>query len=460
MPENNKSRRNDGENRNIRSMKDAVEDIVSFTGGAEQASEEKTADAEKPKKKPRVYGDDRAHRAERSEKSPDAQKKRRKKRKKKRSLLGSGDSDKKIRRDESQPWTLFGHKLSFWPFMLILFAALMLLVFLLDSTNLSIDEQPVTIMALSPDAEGYRILTLSDLNGRRFGDRQSTLLREIDSLDFDIVVCLGDMVGEDGDPEPFYELLDGLPSGKQVYFICGDSDPGPYVSRVRGENAPLEDLVLADWILGAIERGAVYVDSPEIIPLDSVNIWLTPAALLNINASDSVLLWKDQMSQEESGYLAGIEADTNSLPFTSYRYQLALEHLEAANTISENDIHIVLAHVPPTDSIIAAACSQSLLDGKFLTVPDMILAGHYCGGVWNLPLLGAFYVPDSTLDRYGWFPSQDRVSGLREVDDTQIYVTRGLASSGDTNLMPFRLLNQPEISVIEITATSPQSMLD
>jgi predicted MPP superfamily phosphohydrolase len=42
----------------------------------------------------------------------------------------------------------------------------------------------------------------------------------------------------------------------------------------------------------------------------------------------------------------------------------------------------------------------------------------------------------------------------------QIYVTRGLSSSGDTPAMPFRLLNAPEISVIEITATTPQSMLD
>ena len=191
-----------------------------------------------------------------------------------------------------------------------------------------------------------------------------------------------------------------------------------------------------------------------------MSIWLTPANMLNINASESLALWKEQTAQEESGYLAGIGADINSLPFTNYRYMLAEHQLNACNSMEESDIHIALSHVPPADSFIDAACDQSMADGKFLTAPDIVLAGHYCGGVWNIPLLGAFYVPDSSLDRYGWFPAGNRVSGLREIDDAQIYVTRGLSNSGDTPLMPFRLLNAPEISVITITATTPQSMLD
>lgn len=489
-----KSRKEDS--KEIRSMKDAAADLASFseeiaeeieaeladdadsiieeTGDAAQEKRKihsmseaaglfaESSDSGKPKKahKKRVYGDDHVHRAEDSERSPKSGHRHHKK--KKRSLLSRLlNPDKKIRRSEdAHHWTIFGHKLSFWPMFISLFFVLMLLVFFLNSTNLTVDDQPVTLMALSPDAEGYRMLVLSDLNGKRFGDKQATLLREISSMDYDIVVCLGDMVGKAGDPEPFYELLDGLPSSKKVYFICGDSDPGPYSDSVRNETAPLADLVLADWILGAVERGAVYVDRPVSIALGSVDVWLTPAEMLNVNASESVNLWKEQTAQEESGYLAGIDADKNTLPFTNYRFMLAQAMFDAAGAMDESDIHVSLAHVPPSDEFIDGACSQSLLDGKYLTAPDIILAGHYCGGVWNIPLLGAFYVPDSSLERYGWFPGRDVVSGLREIDMAQIYVTRGLSSSGDTPAMPFRLLNAPEISIIEITATSPQSMLE
>ncbi|MBQ4089599.1 MAG: metallophosphoesterase [Clostridia bacterium] len=443
------------EKREIRSMSEAVEAFASKDAGDAGDNE----DGDKPKRQKRVYGDGHSHRADESAKSPRARKHTKKK---KRSLLMRLiNPDKKIRRSDSpQPLTLFGYRLSFWPMFLAMFVVLMVLIFLLNSTNLTVDDQPITLMALSPDAEGYRMLVLSDLNGKRFGDKQATLLREIDSLDYDIVVCLGDMVGEDGDPSPFYELLEGLPSSKQVYFICGDSDPGPYAEAVRNETAPLSELVLADWILGAVNRGAIYVDRPVSIALGAVNLWLTPADMLNLNGTESVTLWKEQTAQEESGYLAGIDADRNTLPFTNYRYLLAEELFAAATAMSDSDIHVSLSHVPPSDEFIESTFRQSAVEGRYLAPPDIVLAGHYCGGVWNVPLLGAFYVPDSSLERYGWFPSQDRVSGLREIDLAQIYVTRGLSSSGDTPAMPFRLLNAPEISIVEITATSPQSMLE
>ena len=75
-------------------------------------------------------------------------------------------------------------------------------------------------------------------------------------------------------------------------------------------------------------------------------------------------------------------------------------------------------------------------------------------------MLGAFYVPDSSLPRYGWFPDQSVVSGLRQIDEVQQYVSRGLSNCGDIPLMPFRLLNSPQVSVITITATLPSSMLE
>ena len=79
--------------------------------------------------------------------------------------------------------------------------------------------------------------------------------------------------------------------------------------------------------------------------------------------------------------------------------------------------------------------------------------------MWRLPLLGAFYIPDSTLPRNGWFPAQERVQGLSAVGETQVYITGGLSINGDLPLMRFRLMNQPQISVLTLSATLPESML-
>ena len=89
-----------------------------------------------------------------------------------------------------------------------------------------------------------------------------------------------------------------------------------------------------------------------------------------------------------------------------------------------------------------------------------MLAGHYCGGVWRLPGLGAFYIPSSTADRHGWFPAQEDVQGLSNAGGTQMYITAGLSTTGSAPLMFFRFLDRPQLSIIELTATLPQNMLE
>ena len=80
--------------------------------------------------------------------------------------------------------------------------------------------------------------------------------------------------------------------------------------------------------------------------------------------------------------------------------------------------------------------------------------------MWRLPFIGAFYVPDSTMPRGGWFPDQSDVSGLSTVGEAQVYITRGLSTNGSVPFMPFRLFNSPEISVLTLTSTLPENMLE
>ena len=357
---------------------------------------------------------------------------------------------------------LFGREihLSFWPVFLVGIALLLALMVLLQGNSLTVDEQEVTMVGLPEELEGYRILLLSDLNGRRFGDEQATILREIGTLDYDAVFIAGDMVGRGGDPEPFYELLEGLPSSRPVYFIAGDSDPQPVLDTTRDITGTVEQMVLADWILGAIERGATYVDAPVELEVGNASIWISPADMLNLNASELADTCEEQMLQEQEGTVLGLQSDHDTLPATTYRYERAQRLLQAVNSMTATDVHISLAHEPPSDEFLAASATHASTGEKYLTQPSLVLAGHYCGGVWRLPGLGAFYIPSSTADRHGWFPAQEDVQGLSNAGGTQMYITAGLSTTGSAPLMFFRFLDRPQISIIELTATLPQNMLE
>ena len=359
-----------------------------------------------------------------------------------------------------KPIRIFGREIRFWPLIILAAIAILASGVMLNNSNLTVTEQTVTVVGLPNDLEGYRIVVLSDLNGKRFGDEQSLLLMTLNGIKYDAIFCVGDMVGKSGNAEPFWEFIDGLRNPDKVYFICGDSDPGPYIKGARSTEGILSQLVLEDWILGAVERGAHYVDSPVCVPVQGANLWISPATMLNLETITTLETWKDQTDQEVDGVRSGITDDYTTLPLTTYRMKLAESLYEAQRSMSVTDIHISLAHEPPADAFIYTSEDHDPDNERFLPTPELIVAGHYCGGVWRIPGVGAFYVPDSTLERGGWFPEQEDVSGLSMVGETQVSLTRGLSTNGSTPLMPFRLFNEPEISVLTLTSTLPENMLE
>ena len=391
--------------------------------------------------------------------APDKRKK--KKKKKRRSyrslfeLMSASGTNSLIR-----PIRLLGREIKFWPLILLAAVVILAVGVMLNNSNLNVTEQTVTVVGLPQDLEGYRIVVLSDMNGRRFGDSQSLLLRTLNGMKYDAIFCLGDMVGRGGNAQPFWEFLDGLKNPEKAYFICGDSDPGPYLSAARGTEGVLSQLIQEDWILGAIERGANYVDAPVCIPVKGANLWISPATLLNLEASATLTAWQEQTEQEEDGVRSGITEDYAHLPITTYRYKVAQRLYDAQRTMEASDIHIALAHEMPTESFVYTSEDHAPGEERFLPSPELILAGHYCGGVWRVPLLGAFYVPDKTMARGGWFPKQSSVAGASTIDEIQVFITCGLSTNGSVPLLPFRLFNPPEIALLTLTSTLPENMLE
>ena len=360
-----------------------------------------------------------------------------------------------------KPLTLFGREIRFWPLFVLVLFVMLIGVIVISNGNLKAAEQSIVVVGLPEDLENYQILVLSDMNGRRFGDQQSALVREIENIGYDMILCVGDMVGEDGDPTPFYEFLDNLNRPGRVYFVCGDSDPGPFVETARPIEGTLEQLVLEDWILGAIERGAHYIDAPTAVTVRDTTLWLTPTIYLNMDATAYREDWRNQMEQEEDGVVTGLGSNYASLPFTSYRYNQAKRFYSAVNEINATDLLIGLSHVVPDDDFIRSASSHDLQSDSYLFEPELIVSGHYCGGMWKLPVLGtSIYVPNKMLPRNGWFPDKEDVSELSSVGESQVFITNGLSNTASIPLLPFRVFNDPEIAVLKLTAKLPDNMLD
>ena len=423
---------------------------------AEETAEPPEEDAEeKPKKKEKTAGKSLPKIA------PAKKQKKKKKPKKRRiyrslyDLMTASGSNGPIK-----PIRVFGREIRFWPLIILAAVAILAGGVMLNNSNLTVTEQTVTVVGLPNELEGYRIVVLSDMNGKRFGDEQSLLLRTLNGLKYDAIFCVGDMVGASGNAEPFWEFIEGLRSPEKVYFICGDSDPGPYIKGARSTEGILSHLILEDWILGAIERGANYVDAPKLIQVKDAKLWVSPATMLNLETTSTLETWQDQTDQEVDGVRSGINDDYTTLPLTTYRTKLAQTLYEAQREMSAADIHIALAHEPPSDEFIYTSEDHDPSVDRFLAAPELVVAGHYCGGVWRLPGVGAFFVPDATLPRGGWFPDQADVAGLSVVGETQKYVTRGLSTNGKVKLLPFRLFNEPEVSVLTLTSTLPENMLE
>ena len=423
------------------------------------------------------YGDEQdvpVRRRRRSARPPRRQKgqeekgireKRRKKRaqKKRRSFfewLFSGSPKRAPRRRGAL--RLFGREihLSFWPVFLVGIALLLAIMVLLQGNSLTVDEQEVTMVGLPEDLEGYRILLLSDLNGRRFGDEQATILREIGTLDYDAVFIVGDMVGRAATRSPSTSCSKACPP-------AAPSTSSPAIpTRSRCWTPPATSP--APWSRWCWRTGSSAPSSAARPMWTRRWNWRSATP-----ASGSRRRTCSTSTPRAGGYLRGADAagagghgaGPAKRPRHAAFHHLPLRARAAALAGRQQHDRHRRTHLPGPRAALGRV-PRRLRHARFHRgkVPHPALAG--AGGAllrrrlaacrW----LGAFYIPSSTADRHGWFPAQEDVQGLSTAGGTQMYITAGLSTTGSAPLMFFRFLNRPQISIIELTATLPQNMLE
>ncbi|MGI6006895.1 MAG: metallophosphoesterase [Ruminococcus sp.] len=248
---------------------------------------------------------------------------------------------------------------------------------------------------LKNSVKRIRLIFISDFHNTFFGEKMEDLERDIQKLQADLILIGGDIViGKPGaDMEQTEKLLSILPKNTPVYAANGNHE---------------YRLKIYPKVYGSMyEQYRNLLDRYKVTLLENKSAWITVKGT----------------SLEISGY---------ELPRQYYDrfYRGDLPSWELCGTLKkkdENAFQILLAHHPKY--------FKTYLTWK----PDLILSGHYHGGIIRLggkhPVIGN----DFTLfPRYGY--------GYFEEEGSAMIVSAGLGE----HTLPLRLWNPRELVVADI----------
>ena len=240
-----------------------------------------------------------------------------------------------------------------------------------------------------------KIIFLSDLHNRMYGEENERLLESIRNQHPDLILIGGDMlVGKDGN---FYY--------NRVHFLAKLPGICPVYCANGNHEQKLKEL--PDKYEQSYEEYKKALTASGIHMLE--------------NASETVKL------DEVPVKLSGLE-----IPLGAYarfgKKELSLK--EITDRIGEHgdDYQILLAHHP-------GYMKEYLAYGA-----DLILGGHYHGCVVQLPGIGGVISTNFTL-----FPKYS--GGIYQEGEQTAVVSRGLG----THSVPLRLWNWPELIVLELS---------
>lgn len=308
----------------------------------------------------------------------------------------------------------------------LLFIVVLTIYAVWDNNRIKVVEQDIVIDNLPDIFEGYKILQITDLHEKEFGENQENLIKEINAIDYDSIVFTGDMllVADSTNYEPIYELLEGINNKEHALFVPGNSDPMTYVYRLDNK------MIKHEFIEGLEERGVKLLES-----------------IYSVRKGDNYLHFVDfEVSILDTRKRAAIPTGEKLANYVRHRNQL-LDEITKLDTTAKSEVLIALNHYPVVDAKIDQIINNP---NQIFRDYDLIIAGHYHGGQIRLPFIGALFVPEPYYELSGLFPPQNRVKGLWEYKQTKQYVSAGLGSSQFVSFLKFRFLNTPEINVLTL----------
>ena len=329
--------------------------------------------------------------------------------------------------------------------ILVILPILILTVWVLNITvsrRVTLEELRLTVLNLPDDLESYSILHLSDLHGARYGEKQKAFATALGTTRYSCVVMTGDMLGKDGDVEPLLELVALMPPDTPKFLIPGDTDGSLTESRAHSSLS-----VYADWAEKLTAAGVQILDVPVLVTREKGRIWFVPEELYAMDLESTQKIFQKQIRDLNDRATSLTADDAARLRALEYEVKRIDTLKEMRKEFLPTDIQVVLTHTPLTREYVHDLVSWGEKEDPFsMRYAGLILAGHYNGGQWRLPFVGAIYVPE-----LGWFPEDSLVQGLNYLEGIPQYVSPGLGSDPHYEYQPGRVFNPPVMTRIVLT---------
>ena len=329
--------------------------------------------------------------------------------------------------------------------VLVLLPILIVSLFVLNLTvsrRIRVEEVKLTVLDLPADLENFSILHLSDLHGARFGEEQKAIKTALGTTRYSCVVMTGDMLGEDQDVQPLLELIALMPNDTPKYLIPGDTDGKAVETKAHSSLS-----VYTQWADELQAAGVQILDLPVLLTREKGRIWFVPEELYALDLAGMQDVYGRQL-EELNGRKTSLTADDAArIRALEYEMERIGAMREMKKQFESTDIQVVLTHTPLSEEYVSDLISWTDKEDLFsMRYASLILAGHYNGGQWRIPFVGAFYVPE-----LGWFPKDEQVQGLSYVHGIPQYISPGLGSDPHYEHQPGRIFNSPVITKIVLT---------
>ena len=272
--------------------------------------------------------------------------------------------------------------------------ALLFVIFILSSIIFCINQNNSIVITkwsysnpkIPADFDGFKIVHISDLHNKMFGNVQSEILKKVINLSPDIIVVTGDLIDRRKyNLESAMTFISGAVKIAPVYYVSGNheawSGKFPLIKkRLLNAGVHILDDSAAELLKGRSSIRIMGLADPDFLA---------------------------------SNYFEG----TNTSKMR--------EQLNRWST--DESFKLLLSHRP---ELFDLYCENNI---------DLVFTGHAHGGQVRIPFIGALVAPDQ-----GLFPKY--TSGGYTKDSTTMFVSRGLGNS----VIPIRVFNRPEIVAVTL----------
>lgn len=275
--------------------------------------------------------------------------------------------------------------------LIITFSILICLIvyYFLQLNWISVSNESVRLEDLPKEFDGFKIVQLSDLHNKEFGEENKRLVNKINKIKPDIIVITGDMLNNSHDiannGEILINLITNLNDNYPIYYATGEHEEGLYYEdRNKYQKEGTKE---------AYER-----------KLSILGVTVLNDEQTTITRQDSKI------------NLYGLKEHLSG--------DIQIE--ERLGKPNEAEVNILLSHRPFYFSEYADWGA------------DIVFSGDTHGGMMHLPFIGGIFSTE------GLFPEYD--GGLFHKENSVMVLSRGLGN----NPIPLRINNRPEIMTITL----------